>query len=175
MVTVVASTVVDVLGATIEVLNKAKEVDVIVLVLSVIDVNVELPSLIVTTSVVTDRNVEIFCSGKVATVDLVTTLSIVVVGTEMICVVVDPVASVVFVNGANVVSGSRVDTVTEGRLVGNGWIVGLPPVSRVVCMLPLISGQLCDAEVEEGTCIGGRSVDVTTCNCKLASTRVTSP
>lgn len=145
-----------------------------VTVLSATDVNVVLPSVIVTTSVVIETSVEVFCSGRVAIIDLVTMLSIVVVGTVMVWVV-ESGSLVVLVNGAKVVSGSSVGAVTEGRLVGKGWIVGLPPVSRVVCMLPLVSGDFWVAEVEVGSCTGGRSVDVTTCNCKSASTNVTSP
>ena len=62
-------------------------------------------------------------------------LSSVVVGTEIVCVVVGSETSVALVNGAKVVRGWRVEPVTEGRLVGNGWIVGFPAVSRVLCML----------------------------------------
>jgi hypothetical protein len=120
VVTVVAKVVVDVLEATIVVSTSVKDVDVAVTVLSNVDVNVELFSVIVITSLVTDKNVEMLSRGKVVTVDSVTMLSTVLVGTEMVCVVVDWGSSVVLVNGANVVSGSRVEAVTEGKLVGNG-------------------------------------------------------
>lgn len=135
VVTVVAKTVVDVLGATIVVSISVSKVDVAMMVLSVVDFIVEPFSVRVTTSVVTDKNVEIACNGNVTTFDWVTTLCTVVVGTEMVCVVVDSGSSVVLVKGANVVSGSRVGAVTEGSFVGNGWIAGLPPVSKVLWIL----------------------------------------
>jgi hypothetical protein len=120
VVTVVAKIVVDVLEATRVVSIKVNEAEVIVLVLSDVKVNVELFTVIVETLLSTDTKVETVCRGKVATIDSVTMLSMVVVGTVMICVVVDSGSSVVLVNGAKVVSGSRVETVTEGNLVGNG-------------------------------------------------------
>jgi hypothetical protein len=120
VVIVVAKIVVDVLEARSVVSIKVKEIEVAVRVLSDVDVNVELFKVIVTTSVVTDKNAEIDGSGTVTIVDCVTMLSLVVVGTETVCVVVDSGSAVVLVNGANVVRGSRVETVTEGRLVGNG-------------------------------------------------------
>ncbi len=120
VVTVVAKIVVDVLEPTMVVSIKVRKVEVAVLVFSAVVLNVELFSVIVTTSVVTDKKVETISSGRVATVDWVTMLSMVVVGTEMVCVVVDSGSSVVLVNGANVVRGSRVEAVIEGRLVGNG-------------------------------------------------------
>jgi hypothetical protein len=97
---VVTKVVVDVLGATIVVSTTVKKVDVAVTVLSAVDVSVEPFRLIVTTSAVTDKRVETVWSGKLATVDWVTMLSIVVVGTGMVCVVVGAGSSVVLVNGA---------------------------------------------------------------------------
>jgi hypothetical protein len=105
VVTVVAKIVVDVLEATSVVLISVKEVEEAVLVISAVVVTVELFSVIVVTLLITDKNVETVCSGRVATVVCVTMFSMVVVGTEMVCVVVDSGSSVVLVNGANVSSG----------------------------------------------------------------------
>jgi hypothetical protein len=133
VVTVVARVVVDVLDATIVVSIRVNDADVAVTALSVIDVSVEPLSVRVVMSVTTVKNVEIDSSGKVTTVFCVTMVSTVVVGTEIVCVVLGSGNSVALVNGANVESGSRVEAVTEGRLVGNGWIAGLPPVSKELC------------------------------------------
>ena len=135
VVTEVAKVVVDVLEPTIVVSVKVTEVFVIVVVLSDAEVSVELSSVMVTTLLLTDTKVETVCRGNVATVDSVTMLSIVVVGTVIVCVVVDSGSSVVFVNGAYMVSGSRVEAVTEGSWVGNGGMGGLPPVCKVLYML----------------------------------------
>lgn len=77
---------------------------------------------------------EAVTTGTVTTVDWVRILSIVVVGTDRVCVV-DCGSSVVLVNGAIVLIGSRVDSVTEGKLVGNGSVEGLPSVSKVLWTL----------------------------------------
>lgn len=135
VVTVVAKTVVHVLETTRVVSIKVKDVDVAITVVSTVDVIVESFDVMVTTSVAADVYAESDCSGRVATVEWVTTFSMVVVGTEMVCVVVDSETSVVLVNGAYVVNGSRVEAVTEGRLVGNGGTAGLPPVSSALFML----------------------------------------
>ena len=132
VVIVVARIVVDVLEAAIVVSIRVKEVDFAVIVLSAVDVNVELFSVMVTASLVRDKNVDVLSNGKVATVVCVIMLLTVVVGTEMVCVVVDSGTSVALVNGANVVSGWSVEAVTEGRLVGNGGTAGFPPVSKVL-------------------------------------------
>jgi hypothetical protein len=132
VVTVVAKVVVDVLEAINVVSIRVKEAVVTVTVLSVVDVSVEPSSVSVVTSVTTVKNVEIDSSGKVTTVFWVTMVSMVVVGTETVCVVLGSGSSVALVNGANVESGSRVEAVTEGRLVGNGWTVGLPSVSKTL-------------------------------------------
>ena len=105
VVTVVAKVVVDVLEATRVVSIKVTAVDVTVLVLSNVEVSGELSSVVVTVLLLTDRNVEAVCRARVATVDSVTMLSMVVVGTEMVCVVVDSGRLVVFVKGAYVLSG----------------------------------------------------------------------
>ena len=132
VVIVVARIIVDVLEAAIVVSIRVKEVDFAVIVLSAVDVNVELFSVMVTASLVRDKNVDVLSNGKVATVVCVIMLLTVVVGTEMVCVVVDSGTSVALVNGANVVSGWSVEAVTEGRLVGNGGTAGFPPVSKVL-------------------------------------------
>lgn len=105
VVTVVAKVVVHVLGTTRVVSIKVKDVAVAITVVSTVDVIVEFPDVMVTTSVVANGYSESDCSGRVATVERVITFSMVVVGTEMVCVVVDSGTSVVLVNGAYVVNG----------------------------------------------------------------------
>lgn len=68
--------------------------------------------------------------------------------------------------------GCIVDTVTLGRLVGKGCDGGLPPVSRVVLIDPVVSGRLPVALVAVGVCVVGRSVDVTVCRLRLSSANV---
>jgi hypothetical protein len=136
VVTVVARVVFDVLEEIMVDSIRVREVDVAVLVLFVVDVNVDPSDVILTTSLTTDRLMEVFRSGKVATVVWVIILSMVVVGTDSVWVVVVELGiSVALVNGANVVRGSSVEFKTEGKLVGNGGTPGCPPVSKVVCIV----------------------------------------
>jgi hypothetical protein len=100
VVTVVAKVVVDVLEATIVVSIRVNDVDVAVTVLLIVDVSVESLSVSVVIFVKTDKNVEIDSNGTVTTVFCVTMVSMVVVGTETVCVVLGSGFSVALVNGA---------------------------------------------------------------------------
>jgi hypothetical protein len=68
--------------------------------------------------------------------------------------------------------GIKVDSETDGKLVGNGWTGGRPSVCKVVLMEPVVSGKVPVASVVVGTWLSEREVIVAVCRLRLGSANV---
>jgi hypothetical protein len=115
------------------------------------DVVITVPSLVVTDSTtVTWVITAVVSTGTVNTVSVVMTVSKVVKGRVIVCVTAVGTVWPLVWGDSVVLSGCRVDSVTDGTLVGNGSTGGFPPVWMVVMIVPVVSGELPVASVVVG-------------------------
>lgn len=104
-------------------------------------------------------------TGTLVTVERVTTDSYVETGTVSVFVIVSSAAVLVALpNGAVVFKGCNVLVDTVGTPVGKGKLPGWPLVSSVGLIDPVVSGELCNAEVAVGDCWVDRLVSVIVCS-----------
>lgn len=97
-----------------------------------------------------------------ATVGIVKTDVSVLSGNVTVPVIVKGCALLkLFAGMAVMLVGCIVDSVTFGRLVGNGWTGGRPSVAKVVMTEPVVAGRPIVPSVIVGLCVGGSDETVT--------------
>lgn len=103
-----------------------------VTVLSALVVVVDPSAIKVALAVVSVVKVRVFCTCMFVVVGITMVVTRVLVGTVTVTKVVPEEMEVALLNGAVVNNGRKVEAVTLGMLVTNGWTGGFPAVSSVV-------------------------------------------